>query len=55
MPPPLTLLTLPPLGAAHAGPPRQALVDKLKGISPELLLATTKHGDLHLQVVTTGA
>ncbi|KAL4859888.1 hypothetical protein ACK3TF_000143 [Chlorella vulgaris] len=32
----------------------QALTDKLKGMSNELLMATTKHGDLHLEVHTTG-
>ncbi|PRW59440.1 DNA damage checkpoint isoform A [Chlorella sorokiniana] len=32
----------------------QALTDKLKGMSSELLFATTRHGDLHLQVHTTG-
>lgn len=34
--------------------PMQALTDKLKGMSTELLFATTRHGDLHLQVHTTG-
>jgi hypothetical protein len=34
---------------------RQALTDKMKGMSSELLMATTKHGDLHLQVHTAGA
>lgn len=32
----------------------QAVVDKLKGMSSEVLVATTKHGDLHLQVHNTG-
>lgn len=32
----------------------QALVDSMRGMSSEVLMATTKHGDLHLQVDTTG-
>ena len=35
--------------------PLQALADKLKGMSSELLLGTTRHGDLHLLVNTSGA
>ncbi len=45
------------LACPHASPhsaPLQALTDKLKGMSSELLFATTRHGDLHLQVHTTG-
>ncbi|KAL4425766.1 hypothetical protein ABPG75_009782 [Micractinium tetrahymenae] len=32
----------------------QALTDKLKGMGSELVMATTRHGDLHLQVHTSG-
>lgn len=40
-----------PLSLPHI---MQALTDKLKGMSTELLFATTRHGDLHLQVHTAG-
>ncbi|EFN57453.1 hypothetical protein CHLNCDRAFT_142941 [Chlorella variabilis] len=32
----------------------EALADKMKGMSSELLMVTTRHGDLHLQVHTAG-
>lgn len=32
----------------------QALTDKLKGMASEVVMATTRHGDLHLQVHTSG-
>lgn len=38
----------------HPTPPAQALTDKAKGMSGELSVATTRHGDLHLQVHATG-
>jgi hypothetical protein len=35
-------------------PGLQAVTDKLKGMGSELLMATTRQGDLHLLVHTTG-
>lgn len=45
-------------GCPHAAAPGdsilQALTDKLKGMASEVGMATTRHGDLHLKVHTSG-